>query len=254
MKLREFRKIIRSVVLESKVKPPTKTVNIDEALKLKITTLIRESLDEIKKERETSIHDDMEDLTKSVKSINSNYSIAGSTDGVPGSYELCDCVPHHFEIRPKHIGCYDVVYFRDESDRVKKIGLKFEELKKFITEKLKDKSENYTNTANSKSVENAKDVTKKSDGLPKTDVNKVKEVKDSKNEAKDYTEKEVKKDDDLPDKPMKPAETKKLSDHPIKDNKPKFSYPKQGKKEKNHVVKGGTGKVLNLPEKKIKSK
>lgn len=253
MKLKEFRKIIRSVILESKAKP-THTSNMDESLKLKITTLIRESLSEIKKERETSIHDDMADLDKAVKSINSEYSIDKSVDGVPGSYELCDCIPHHFEIRPKHIGCYDVVYFRDESDRVKKIGLKFDELKKFITEKLKDKSENYTQTAHNKSLENSKDVTKKSDALPKTDVNKVKEVKDSKNEAKDYNEKEVKNDDDLPDKAMKTAETKKLSDHPITDNKPKFSYPKQGKKEKSHVVKGGKGKELNLPEKKIKSK
>ena len=83
----------------------------------------------------------------------------------------------------------------------------------------------------------------------------IKKVEEKKNDQKDYKENQVKEESDLPDKPMKEiGKINKQVDHPIEGEKVKYVYPKQDKKEKAHLVKGGKGKQLNLPAHKIKSK
>ena len=83
----------------------------------------------------------------------------------------------------------------------------------------------------------------------------IETVEEKKNDQKDYKENQVKEESDLPDKPMKEiGKINKQVDHPIEGEKVKYVYPKQDKKEKAHLVKGGKGKQLNLSAHKIKSK
>jgi hypothetical protein len=257
MKLRELRKIIRGSIDEIRQNNDKTTTIIEGKLKSKLIVLIKESLDELKSESENGIISDMEKLQKIVDKYNKNILVKKSKEGVPGSYEICDCFPHYIEIRPKYMGMYDVEYIRDNSDREKKLNLKFDDLKDYVEKKLTDKSGNYVEKSHSKSVENSNDVTNKDDSLPSTTVNAIKKVTETKNENKDFVVNDVKNESDFPDKPMSEVNTdnlKKLSSYPTSGDKVKYVYPTQTRSEKKHVVKGGTGKELKLPLKNIKRK
>ena len=224
----------------------------DESVKNALKSIIRESLEEIKVETEKSVHETMVSLSKFVKEYNKNFSIKKSKKG---HYEMCGCLPHHIEIGPMYQDNFEVVYFKDNSDREKKMNLDAKGVKDFIKEKLESKEGNYVKKAYNKASKNSEDVVKKESELPETKTNPIKNLTDKKNDNKDYTEVSVKKEQDLPDKPMaEVGKLSKLSDHPKAGDKVKYTYPKQTKAEKTHLMKGGKGKELKLPETKIKKK
>lgn len=205
--------------------------NLEETLKRKLTDLIIECIEEVKIEDKKSIEENMKDLSKYVKSISKSYSLRKNK---MKNYEMCGCLPHHFDIRPMSQDKYDVVYFKDNSDRTKKFNLSYKELKEFVKNKLEnDKDGNYVETAFNKCVENSKD----------------KSVKKEKNESPNNDTENM-----LAEPHWVEEETEKQIDHSIKGEKVKYKYPKQTKDEKKHIEKGGKGKELNLPKKKIKSK
>jgi hypothetical protein len=204
-----------------------------KSLKLKLKTLIFESIEELKEDSECIVTE-MDKIDKLVKENNKDCGVEKDDKG---NYNINGIPPHSFSIRPMSAGIYDVVYFKDTTDRTKKQNLKFEELKEFIKEKLTNKDLNYVKSAYNKSAENNKDQIEKGE-LPRVDIVKRHEVKDTKTDDKNYTEQAVKKDEDLPTKPMREVEkTKKQSDHPIKGTKPDYTQPKLDKKQSKLMIK-----------------
>ena len=108
--------------------------------------------------------------------------------------------------------------YKNDTDRTKKIGLTYDQVKEFLKSYLKGDNENYLNTAYNKAAENSIDKEKKKnqgDGPQKTDA----KVEDA-----------VEKKEDLPDQPMQDVNLKKVekqSDHSVKGEKAKYKYPKQ---------------------------
>ena len=216
-----------------------------QSLKNKLKKIIIESIEEIKYEEEGCLMEEMEELDKMVKEHNKNCGVEKDDKG---NFNINGAPPHQFSVRPMSAGIYDVVYFKDATDRLKKQNLNLKELKEFIKEKLTKKSLNYVKTAFNKNAENNKDKVEKGD-LPKTEPIKHKEVKDTKNDNKDYNEMTV-KEDDLPDKPYRPLEkTKKQNEHPIKGTKPDYTQPKSSKKDNKLTIKPKTFKGKGRPRK-----
>lgn len=204
-----------------------------ESLKSKLKKFIIESIEEIKYEEKECLSSEMEEIGKLVKEHNKECCVEKDDKG---NYNINGAVPHHFSIRPMSEGIYDVVYFKDATDRTKKQNINLKELKEFIKDKLTNKSLNYVKTAFNKTSKNSEDQIEKGD-LPRHNIVTKKEVKDTKNDNKDYNEMTV-KDDDLPDKPLRPLDkTKKQSEHPIKGTKPDYKQPKLSKKESKLVIK-----------------
>ena len=217
----------------------------------KFKKLILEVVEEVKSEDEKSVEDAMLSVLKMLKEHNKKYSFRKNKSG---NYEVVGCSPTQIEVRPMYAGSYDVIFILDGTDREKKPNLDLKGVKEFIKDKLNSKLENYTKAAFNKAATTTEDVTKKTEGLPETKQNVVKQVGDKKNENKDYNEAEVKKEEDMPDKPLKEVgDIKNQSSHD-KDSGAKYTFPKQDKDEKKHVLKGGKGKELKLPEKKIPKK
>ena len=223
--------------------PPNKgarSVDSLKELKKKINEAIEEVVDDSK-----SIAADMEELEKAVKSQVTDATIEKDD---AGNYNINDVNPHKFSIRPVSTGKYNVLYFKDNTDRTKKLNLTTEELKKFIEEKLKSKDLTYTKTAFNKIAKNSEEKKDENKDVGLHDYKpKLKEpLKDTKNEYKDYYENMVKNEKDMPDKPFREIDTiKKQLDHPIKGTKPDYTYPKQ--KDKKLVVKGKSkGKLKKL--------
>jgi len=250
MKVKDFKALIQQTIAEV-VGEKKQSTPLNESTIGQLKSLIKESLEEIKIEDANSYIEDMKNLSKFVKEKNKTYAIKKTKKG---TFDLCNCLPHHFEIRPKYQDNYEVIYFKDGSDRERKMGLTYKELKDFVKEKL-DAKGNYTQKAFNKSAENSKDQVKKEAGLPETKQNDIKKLTDTKNENKDYIEQEVKKDEDKPNQPLKEVgKFDKLSDKPVAGDKVKYTYPKQDKADKKHIVKGGKGRELKLSVTKIKKK
>jgi hypothetical protein len=203
-----------------------------QALKAKLKKLVVESMEEIKYEKEDTVVEDMEAIEKIAKEYNKDATVKLGDDK---NYWINETVPHKFHIRPQSEGVYDVQYFKDDTDRTKKLNLKFEELKKFIKDTLSNKDLNYVKTAYNKTAGNSEDQIEKGE-IPTHHKFVKKEVKDTKNDNKDYTEPMVKNEKDLQDKPMYAVEKfEKQSDHSIKGTKPDYTYPKQ--KDKKLLIK-----------------
>jgi len=73
-----------------------------------------------------------------------------------GNYNVCDCEPYHISIRPIVHDIFDVQAFQDGTDRTKKYFVKYEDLKKFIKDYLKDDKMNYVDSTFERNVENSK--------------------------------------------------------------------------------------------------
>lgn len=227
-------------------------VELHESHVLNLKKLIREEIEEINAEDEKSLEDEIRSILKVLKEHNKNYSVRKNK--ISGNYEVCGCSPSQIEIRPMSPNSFDVIYMKDGSDRQKKLNLEFKQVKEFVKEVLGSKSENYVTSAFNKAADQVKDVVKKTDGLPDTKQNDIKKIGDTKNDNKDYNEPEVKKKEDMPDQPLDDVkEPNKQSAHD-NDSGAKYTFPKQSKDEKKHVIKGGKGKELKLPEKKIAKK
>ena len=118
----------------------------------------------------------------------------------------------YIRISPRWEDYYVIEMMTRNEDRVWVTGLNWEQVKEFVKTNLKSLKNQPTavDKAYDKSYRNREDQTPSPDkGLPQKDKPKIKPLtnepqKDTaKNKEKDYTEKQVKKDDDLPEKPMK---------------------------------------------------
>lgn len=213
--------------------------------------LIREVVEEVKTEDNKSIEDDMLSVLKMLKEHNKKFSLRKNKSG---NYDVIGCSPTQIEVRPMYMDSYDVIFILDGTDREKKLNLDLKGVKEFIKEKLTSKLENYTNSTWNKAASTTEDVTKKTAGLPSIKQNDIKKVGDTKNDNKDYSELDVKTEADMPEKPLREVgDVKKQTSHDD-DSGAKYKFPKQDKDEKKHVLKGGKGKELKLPEKKIPKK
>jgi 6-pyruvoyl-tetrahydropterin synthase len=213
--------------------------------------LIREAVEEVKTEDDKSVEDDMLSVLKMLKEHNKKFSFRKNKSG---NYEVIGCSPTQIEVRPMYMDSYDVIFMLDGTDREKKLNLDLKGVKEFIKAKLTCKLENYTKSSFNKAANTTEDVTKKTAGLPSTKQNDIKKVGDTKNDNKDYSELDVKKEADMPEKPLREVgDVKKQYSHDD-DSGAKYKFPKQDKDEKKHVLKGGKGKELKLPEKKIPKK
>jgi hypothetical protein len=218
--------------LKGLIKESIEEVKIEKA-KRGLKKLIQESLEEIKEEKSKSKVAIVEDVFEEVKKYNKDAILIAND---AGNFTVRGCGAHYFDIRPMWKENFDVIYFKDGSDRERKFNLNPKMLKEYVKSKLNEDG-NYVGKAFNRNAPNQKDVTKKVSGQPENDKLTRKEVGNTKNENKDYNEKEVTNEADLPEKPMAEVkDTKKQVDHPIKGEKAKYERPKEVNKK--HVVKG----------------
>ena len=214
-------------------KEPT-NAQLTEKIKKSLRNLIKESLEEIKVEKETETVEVMEEILKEAQK---HVKTAEVVKTPRGNFFVEGCGNHHFDIRPMWEGNYDVVYFKSKSDREKKFGMDVKTLKEYIKAKLTNENTYLTNTFN-RVPANQIDQVKKVEGLPDNNKTTIKKIGETKNENKDFNEKAVLNEDDQPDKPMVPVKkVVKQVDHPVAGEKVKFTPPKQEKKDKAHLVK-----------------
>lgn len=127
---------------------------------------------------------------------------------------------------------FTVTYMKDKTDRIKKFNLTFENLKDFIVDTLKSTVGNYVQKAFNKTAVDSKDKESKKEEAPTHKLGEKVKAED-----------QVKAKDDQPDQPLKSVEKiKKLSDFPVKGEKPSYKYPKQ------------TDKKLTVKQKAFKGK
>ena len=228
---------LKSLISESIKEVVTEIQNAD-AERLELKKLISEVIEEIKLEEFDGIGEIVDALSKEVKS---KYKEANVLLDDSKNITI-DCgLPHKFSVRTKSMNNFDVLYIKDGTDRDKKLNLNIEELKKYINEKLKSKDLNYVKKAFNKAADDDKDKVEKSSN-PRNDILTKKEVKDTKNDEKNYNEPMVKNEDDLPTKPMRDAtKFKKQNENPVKGTKPDYTYPKQ-KDKKITIVRKKTPK------------
>lgn len=210
MKINHLQQIITEC-FESVLEERQKKQKVATALK----KLVMEVIEEKKADFEKTCLEIQEELDKEVKKIDKKYSVVKND---AGNFEMCGCDPHHIFVRPRWYNNFEVLAFKDKTDRTKKIGLNYDEVKEFLKATLNNTDQNYVNKAYNKAAENSVDKEKKKnqgDGPQKTDV----KVEDA-----------VEKKEDLPDQPMQDVNLKKVEkqvDHSVKGEKPKYKFPKQ---------------------------
>jgi len=160
------------------------------------------------------------DMDKVVKGINSDFTVVWDDHD-----DISISARDLFRIRiiPKWENSYAIEAFTRNEDRIYVTGQSWEQVKEFVKANLKD-AETSVGKAADKVVKNREDQIPSPDkGLPQKDKPKTlpltsEPVKTSKNKDKNYTEDQTKKDDDLPEKPMKEVkDTKKQIDHKVAD-------------------------------------
>ncbi len=152
----------------------------------------------------------LEDITKVIKDIDSTFvAVWDDHDDISinNSRDL-------FRIRiiPKWENNFCIEAFTRNEDRIYVTGQTWEQVKEFVKANLKS-SEPATEKALDKVHHNQKmdDTTVPDKGLPQKDKPTIKPLtneppKTEKNKEKDYSEKQVKKGEDKPNKPMKEVE------------------------------------------------
>ena len=219
MNITEFKKLIKECILETKIKRNLKN-------------LVKESIEEIKIEKGESLHYKMEELSEEVKKV---YKDAEVTLDDAGYYNVCSCNPHHFKIYPMTDNNFTVTYMKDNTDRIKKFNLTFENLKNFIVDTLKSTVGNYVQKAFNKTAVDSTDTEGKTEEGPSHNLGEKVKVED-----------QVKAKEDQPDQPLKTVEKiKKLSDFPVKGEKASYKYPKQTDKKLTVKQKTFKGKSKN---------
>jgi len=232
--------------------PPSTPPQISEEKLAALKKVIKEEIANIKKESEKCSDESFKSLLRFVKEINKSLSLKKNSN--TGNFTVLGCSPSEIEIRPLYDGVhdgYELMMMLNGTDRIRKMNFCLKDVKDELKKVLKSDDLSYVSKSFDKAADQVKDETDKTK-LEDTSI-KPKELSDKKNKEKDYTEKEVKDEKDNPDKPM--AEVSKIVRQEDQDSKnPKYKYPKQSKDEKSLTVKGGTGKILKLPAKKIKKK
>lgn len=207
-----------------------------------IKEIVNESLKSMKLSKQPSLEAKMEELAEEVSKANKDAKVFYDDNK---RYNVCDCDPHHFSIYPMTDDSFNVTYFKNKTDRTKKFNLNFEELKKYVTETLKENGPDFGQKKWEKCSVNSEDKDgKKNLDKPQETNEKVKAAVENK--------------DNLPTAPMKTIEKiKKQVDHSVKDesadgkrNVGKFAdykYPKQ--KDDKIVIKQKTFKGRGRPKK-----
>lgn len=213
-----------------------------ENLKNALRKVIVEQIEEIKIEQESSIEKSMEDILMEVmKHFKTSKMI--KTDR--GNFIVDGCGTHQFDIRPMYEGSFDVVYFKNKSDREKKFNMDIKTLREYVKAKL-TKENTYVLNAYNKNAENQRDQSKKVLDLPNNNKTTIKTVCDTKNENKDFNQKSVVNEEDLPDKPMTVVKkVVKQIDHDIKGTKVKYEYPSKSENKIGKKVKAPHTEKLN---------
>jgi len=219
MNITEFKKLIKECILETKIKRNLKN-------------LVKESIEEIKIEKGESLHYKMEELSEEVKKV---YKDAEVTLDDAGYYNVCSCNPHHFKIYPMTDNNFTVTYMKDNTDRIKKFNLTFENLKDFIVNILKSTIGNYVQKAFNKTSVDSTDKEGKTEEGPTHKLGEKVKVED-----------QVKAKEDQPDQPLKTVEKiNKQVDHSVKGEKASYKYPKQTDKKLTVKQKTFKGKSKN---------
>ncbi len=165
----------------------------------------------------------LNDLTKLVNTINDNILVIWNDhdDLMVNARDL-----KFIRISPRWEDSYVIEMMTHNEDRIWVTGQTWEQVKTFVKNNLKDlnKQPTYVEKAYDKSYRNREDETPNPDkGLNQKNKQKfkpltVKSLSSSKNKEKNYTEDQVKNDDDLPNKPMREVEDfKKLKDYKVQD-------------------------------------
>ena len=115
-------------------------------------------------------------------------------------------------ITPKFENNFDIDAMVKLVDRLRVIGVTWDQVKSFVKANFTDlKNETSVDVAKSKSLDGYEDKTGGKDAGPRHDITKIKKVSDTKKDNKDYTEKQVEKDEDQPDQPMADVKEKSLN-------------------------------------------
>ena len=193
-----------------------------------IKRLVKEVLEQKYTNSRESWNAMMEELSKEIKKpimLDDN-----------GNYNVCECEPHHISIRPVTHDIFDIQAFKDGVDRIKKLYVPFEDVKKFVKEYLNSKDLNYVDATFSRNVENSKDKEggKKSDksAVEQNLVDPEKNNKVVKNTKVDSMNKEI----DDPTQPMREVgKFERQVDYVSK--KPGFKPPQLPKSLQKLIVK-----------------
>jgi hypothetical protein len=163
------------------------------------------------------------DLIKAVTGIDDSISVVWDDhdDLMINARDL-----KYIRISPRWQDHYVIEMMTRNEDRVWVTGLTWEKVKEFVKTNLKSLKDQPTTTEKSydKSYRNREDQIPSPDkGLPQKDKPKTKPLtneppKETKNKEKDYTVKEVKKEADLPNQPMKEVgDFKKTTDYKVQE-------------------------------------
>ncbi len=217
MKIDQLRTLISESIKEVIAERKVQKQRLDEKQKFAtlLKSLISEVIEEKSSEFEKTCKEIEEELNKDAQKINKSYSV---TKNDAGNFELCGCEPYHIHVRPRWNNSFEVLAYKDKTDRTKKIGLTYDEVKEFIKDYLTNENENYVDGAYNKAAENSVDKEKK-----KNQGDKPQETDEKVVDA-------VEKKEDLPDQPMQDVNLKKIekqSDHSLKGEKVKYKAPKQ---------------------------
>lgn len=193
-----------------------------------INRLVKETLEQKYTYVKDSFESMMEDLSKEIKK-----PIQCDDDG---NYNVCECEPYHINIRPITHDIFDVLAFKDSTDRTKKLYLKYEDLKKFVKEYLASKNLNYVDSTFSRNVDNSKDKEggKKADKQSESEENVVNP--ENNKPVKKIKAEPMNKEVDDPTQPMREVEKyERQSDH--KSKKPDYKPPTLPKNLQKLVIK-----------------
>lgn len=217
MNIDQLRQLISESIKEVIAERQEKKKRLEETKRLSqlLKGLISEVIEEKQAEFDKTCTQIEEELNKLAHGVNKTYSVKKND---AGNFELCGCDPYHVHIRPRWNNNFEVLAYKDKTDRTKKIGLTYDEVKEFVKEFLTNDKENYLNTAYNKAAENSIDKEKK------------KNQGDTPQETDEKVVDAVEKKEDLPDQPMQDVNLKKVekqSDHSLKGEKAKYKFPKQ---------------------------
>lgn len=243
MKNFEFKSLIRECISELIAENKNRST-----IRESFTKMIRDVILEVKKKKFNKSNDvGQEDKAyaglrnvgdKKEKALSNDEILKDVTELAQGSYKSANvfwddhrdlnvCVKDRFHIRInlKFENNYDVNATKNSADRIYAIGLTYKQLKDFIKTNLDKLDEpDYVSGTYKKALDNTKDQTNKKFNVPI----KSKKVKEKSVQPKEQ-QKDVKNQDDLPDKPMADVgEFSKQSDHKVEkpttkvtDKKPK---------------------------------
>lgn len=193
-----------------------------------VKKLVKETLEQKYTNSQKSWPDMMEELSKEIKKP--------VVLDDKGNYNVCECEPHHINIRPITHNIFDIQAFKDGTDRIKKLYVKYEDLKKFVKEYLDENDLNYVDSTFSRNVENSKDKEggKKADKAA-DEQNLVDPEKNNK-VVKNIKAEPMNKEIDDPTQPMREVgKYEKQVDH--KSKKPDYKPPQLPKNLQKLVVK-----------------